>query len=84
MGHATIEMTLRYSHLSPEVGRNAVQLQENSDPAVSFLVPLRTGPIRRFMATVRQLHRELDRDKSPLETLVGPWSSSPNADQLAP
>ena len=26
MGHATIEMTLRYSHLSPEVRRNAVQL----------------------------------------------------------
>ena len=26
MGHATIEMTLRYSHLSAEVGRNAVQL----------------------------------------------------------
>jgi site-specific recombinase XerD len=26
MGHATIEMTLRYSHLSPEVGRSAVQL----------------------------------------------------------
>ena len=26
MGHATIEMTLRYSHLSPEVGRGAVQL----------------------------------------------------------
>jgi len=25
MGHATIEMTLRYSHLSPEVGRSAVQ-----------------------------------------------------------
>jgi len=23
MGHATIEMTLRYSHLSTEVGRNA-------------------------------------------------------------
>ena len=42
---------------------------ENSDPAVSFLVPLRTGPIRRFMATLRQLHRDrLDRDKSPLET----------------
>ena len=26
MGHATIEVTLRYSHLSPEVGRGAVQL----------------------------------------------------------
>ena len=26
MGHATIEMTLRYSHLSREVGRGAVQL----------------------------------------------------------
>jgi len=26
IGHAIIEMTLRYSHLSPEVGRNAVQL----------------------------------------------------------
>ena len=26
MGYATIEMTLRYAHLSPEVGRGAVQL----------------------------------------------------------
>jgi integrase len=26
MGHTTIEMTLRYSHLSTEVGRSAVQL----------------------------------------------------------
>jgi site-specific recombinase XerD len=26
MGHSTIEMTLRYSHLSPEVSRDAVAL----------------------------------------------------------
>jgi len=25
MGHATIEMTMRYAHLSPDVRRNAVQ-----------------------------------------------------------
>ena len=30
MGHATIEMTLRYSHLSPEVGRGAVQLLDSA------------------------------------------------------
>jgi integrase len=26
LGHTTIEMTMRYAHLSPDVGRNAVQL----------------------------------------------------------
>jgi site-specific recombinase XerD len=26
LGHATIEMTMRYSHLSPDVGRDAVQV----------------------------------------------------------
>ena len=31
MGHATIEMTLRYSHLSAEVGRSAVRLVMTPD-----------------------------------------------------
>ena len=26
LGHATIEMTMRYSHLSPEIPRDAVKL----------------------------------------------------------
>jgi hypothetical protein len=26
LGHATIEMTMRYSHLTPDVSRDAVQL----------------------------------------------------------
>jgi len=35
MGHATIEMTLRYAHLSPEVGRNAVQLLDRRGNGVA-------------------------------------------------
>jgi site-specific recombinase XerD len=34
MGYATIEMTLRYSHLSPEVGRGAVQLLDRHGNSV--------------------------------------------------
>ena len=36
MGHATIEMTLRYSHLGPEVGRNVVQLLDRHSNAVAL------------------------------------------------
>jgi hypothetical protein len=31
MGHATMEMTMRYSHLSPDVRRDAGQLLERAD-----------------------------------------------------
>ncbi len=31
LGHATIEMTNRYSHLSPEVPRHAVKLLDGLD-----------------------------------------------------
>jgi integrase len=31
MGHATIEMTMRYAHLSPDVRRNAVQLLDHGN-----------------------------------------------------
>ena len=41
MGHATIEMTLRYSHLSPEVGRSAVQLLDRH----SHSMATRTTPL---------------------------------------
>ena len=30
MGHATMEMTMRYSHLSPDVRRDAVELLDRS------------------------------------------------------
>ena len=29
LGHATIEMTMRYAHLSPDVPRQAVKLLDN-------------------------------------------------------
>jgi len=33
LGHATIEMTMRYAHLSPDVKRDAVKLLDASSPA---------------------------------------------------
>ncbi|HEY4885269.1 MAG TPA: tyrosine-type recombinase/integrase [Myxococcales bacterium] len=41
MGHATIEMTLLYSHLSPEVGRGVVQLLDRHGNSMA------TGTTRR-------------------------------------
>jgi integrase len=32
LGHATMEMTMRYAHLSPEVRREAVQVLDRSEP----------------------------------------------------
>ena len=31
LGHATIQMTMRYSHLAPEVAREAVRLLDAND-----------------------------------------------------
>jgi hypothetical protein len=39
MGHATIEMTMRYAHLSPDVRRNAVQLLDHGNPVATRVVP---------------------------------------------
>ena len=36
MGHSTLEMTMRYMHLSPDARRGAVQLLDNrSEPRVN-------------------------------------------------
>ena len=32
LGHSTIQMTMRYAHLSPEVGREAVRLLDRAGP----------------------------------------------------
>ena len=32
MGHASIEMTLKYAHLSPETKQNAVQVLDEPQP----------------------------------------------------
>jgi integrase len=36
MGHATIEMTLKYAHLSPETKQHAVQALDQPAPAVKL------------------------------------------------
>lgn len=35
MGHASIEMTMRYAHLSPDVRHNAVQALDQPAPAIA-------------------------------------------------
>ena len=35
LGQATIEMTMRYSHRSPDVGRSAVQMLDRHDNTVA-------------------------------------------------
>ncbi len=35
LGHATIEMTMRYSHLSPHVGRDAVRLLDSTSSVLA-------------------------------------------------
>lgn len=35
LGHATIDMTMRYAHLSPDVKRDAVQLLDKPPPQVA-------------------------------------------------
>jgi integrase len=40
MGHATIEMTMRYAHLSPDVRRSAVQLLDHGNT-----VAIQPGPL---------------------------------------
>jgi integrase len=37
MGHATIEMTMRYAHLSPDVRRSAVQLLDHGNTVATQL-----------------------------------------------
>jgi integrase len=39
LGHATIDMTMRYAHLSPEVKREAVRLLDDLPPRTPSPVP---------------------------------------------
>jgi site-specific recombinase XerD len=36
LGHATIDMTMRYAHLSPDVKRDAVRLLDGPAPSARF------------------------------------------------
>jgi len=39
MGHASIEMTMRYAHLSPEVKEAAVQVLDQPSPVLAQASP---------------------------------------------
>lgn len=51
LGHESIDMTLRYSHLSPDVKRDAVKLLDAPKPSangnLTATEPARQGPARR-------------------------------------
>jgi hypothetical protein len=40
LGHATIEMTMRYAHLSPDVPRQAVKLLDNIGSSAAKSPPI--------------------------------------------
>jgi integrase len=44
LGHATIEMTMRYAHLSPDIGRDAVRLLDGVTVATTTAPTTSTGP----------------------------------------
>lgn len=46
LGHTTIDMTMRYAHLSPEVGRSAVALLDGPDGSVPDQLGHDLGTIR--------------------------------------
>jgi len=39
LGHATIEMTMRYAHLSPNAKREALQLLDSVHPHGTYMAP---------------------------------------------
>jgi site-specific recombinase XerD len=43
LGHATIDMTMRYAHLSPDVKRDAVQLLDDVPPRAPSPLPVVAG-----------------------------------------
>jgi integrase len=45
LGHSTIEMTMRYAHLSPDVRRNAVQLLDHGNTVATQATPEAKVPI---------------------------------------
>jgi hypothetical protein len=67
LGHESIEMTLRYSHLSPDVKRDAVRMLDAPKPRVSGNLtatePALRGPERRTPGTQRVTGGKMEREK---------------------
>lgn len=71
LGHSTIEMTMRYSHLSPDARREAVRLLDIKDSAV-LLWKTSTGTLVLSGARwgIRAGERRIRRSKCPWSTAI--------------
>jgi hypothetical protein len=56
MGHSTIEMTMRYAHLSPDARRDTVQLLDVKE-AVTLVWRTSTGTLLRIQVNPKPLNR---------------------------
>jgi integrase len=94
MGHSTIEMTMRYAHLSPDARREAVQLLDVKEPlnlvwttSKGILLRLRLAsrsaracPRRTASATVSETPRSVRMsDRSPYTSALG-WGMLSSSD----
>jgi integrase len=68
LGHSTIEMTMRYAHLSPDARREAVKLLDVEDSAV-LVWRVASGAVIRFPTWPRRRLGE-----RPAATIAWPWS----------
>lgn len=57
LGHSTIEMTMRYSHLSPDARRAAVAVLDRR-PGLEFVVPEHEPPPAELVAVVESVGLE--------------------------
>jgi len=65
MGHSTIEMTMRYAHLSPDVKKDAVQLLDRR----SYGNLTATGAVLAANTAKRAQKRRPRRDSNPISAI---------------